>query len=244
MNIAIIDDSVIDQKITSDYLHTYFSLHFTDIPYSIHLYLSGADFLDSFTRHSYDLIFIDYYMDTLSGLETAKMIRSTDTQVLLFFTTFSCDHAIECYKVKASGYLVKPFSYDDFAELITLNDIEQFRERQFIEVMNGMDKVKILIRDIIYCDISGHYTQIHTKDNGIKRIRMTFSRLLQLLVPYPEFFSCYRGCVINMNHIIRIDDLNFLMHGGERIPFRKKDQAMIMDTYSEFLFDKVRSEKT
>lgn len=244
MNIAIIDDSVVDQRILADYLHTFFSLNFTDIPYSTHLYLSGEDFLKSFTKHSYDLIFMDYYMKSLSGLETAKVIRSTDKQALLFFTTFSCDYAIDCYKVKASGYLVKPYSYDDFAELVALSDIDQFKELQFIEVRNGMEKIRVLIKDIIYCDISGHYTQIHTKDNGLRRIRMTFSELLGLLMPYPEFLACYRGCLINMNHIVRIDDLNFLMQGGERIPFRKKEQAKIMDTYSEFLFDRVRNEKS
>lgn len=242
MNIAIIDDSAADQKITANYLHTYFSYYFADIPYSVHFFSSGEDFLSSFTKHFYDLIFIDYYMKSLSGFETAKIIRSTDKQVLLYFTTCSCDFAIDGYKVQASGYLVKPFNYKDFSELIALSEIKRFKNQQFIEVVNGMEKIKILIREIIYCDVAGHYTQIHMKNNSIKKIRMAFSDLAQLLLPFPEFITCYRGCLINMNYIVRIEDLNFLMQCGDRIPFRKKEQSKIMDAYSEFLFDKVRYE--
>lgn len=243
MNIAIIDDSVTDQKITVSYLHTYFSYYHADIPYYIHLYSSGEEFLEHFTRCSQDLIFIDYYMKDLSGIETAKILRSMDNQVLLFFTTCSCDYAIECYKVRASGYLVKPFSYAELAELMMLSNIERLKDRQFIQVQNGMEQIKILIVEIMYCDVAGHYTQIHTKSSGIKRIRMAFSDLVQLLIPFPEFISCYRGCLINMNYIASIDNLTFLLQCGERIPFRKKDHAKIMETYSEFLFEKVRNRK-
>lgn len=242
MNIAVIEDSMIDQKIIIGYLNKYFALNCTDIPYSVHLFTSGEEFLSTYTKHFYDLIFLDYYMKGLSGFETAKMIRSTDKQVFLFFTTFSCDHAIDCYRVKASGYLVKPFSYEEFSELIELNDIKLLKEQQFIEVANGLEKIKLLIKDIVYCDVSGHYTQIHTIGGGTRRIRMAFSELVRLLAPFPQFLSCYRGCLINMNYIMQIEDLNFLMQDGSKIPFRKKEQAKVAAAYSEFLFEKVRNQ--
>ena len=100
--------------------------------------------------------------------------------------------------------------------------------------------VKIPLCDIIYCDIHGHYVQIHTVNLGIQRSRMTFNELKDMLMAYPEFLQCYRGCIINMNYIDYIDDLIFFLSNGERVPLRKKHRNEILQIYSDFLFDKVR----
>lgn len=241
MNIAIIDDSEIEQHILSDYLKRYFTENICDTPLYIQLFNSGEEFLQSFKKDSFEIIFIDIYMEELSGLDTAKMIRSTDTRVLLFFTTFSSSHAIACYKVKASGYLLKPFSYTELEEMISLNNITTLKECQFIEFQNGVDKVAIFVNDIVYCDILGHYTQIHIKSGDMKRIRMSFFRLITLLSPFMQFLHCYRGCVINMDYIEKIDHLDILMKGGIKIPLRRREQSKIEQKYAQFLFDKTRN---
>lgn len=243
MNIAIIEDLPADRQLAAEYLDTYFSSAFPGLMINIDSFSSGEEFLDSFTPRAYDLIFIDYYLNDLSGLETARVIRHTDRQAILIFTTASRDFAVDGYRVKASGYLIKPFTYEQFAETLSLIDISQLKERQFLEIANGMETIKIIVTDIICCDIAGHYTQIHTKSSGLKRIRMPFTEMVRLLKPFPEFLSCYRGCLINMNFILRMEDLTFIMEDGERIPFRKKAQAQIMEAYSNFLFCKVRDAK-
>lgn len=243
MNIAIIEDLPADRQLADEYLDTYFSSSFPGLMIHIDSFSSGEEFLESFAPRNYDLIFIDYYLNDLSGLETARQIRLTDQQAVLIFTTASRDCAVDGYRVKASGYLLKPFTYEQFAETLSLIDIRQLKERQFLEIANGMETIKIIVTDIIYCDISGHYTQIHTKSSGLKRIRMPFAEIVRLLEPFPEFLSCYRGCLINMDYIRRMENLTFIMEDGERIPFRKKEQAQIMDAYTNFLFCKVRDSK-
>ena len=54
----------------------------------------GEDFLSRFTPGAYDIIFIDQYMDGLSGLDTAREIRRRDRLVALVFVTTSRDHAV------------------------------------------------------------------------------------------------------------------------------------------------------
>lgn len=243
MNIAIIDDSYLDRKYTRDFLFTYFSDHCSDVPFIIRTFNSGEDFLYTFTRDTYDFIFTDYYMKKLSGLETAKIIRATDKQVVLIFTTVSRDYAIDCYQVKASGYLVKPFSYQELSDVLALADLEQIKAHEYIELSNGLEKVKIVVKDILHCDISGHYTNIYTKTAGVKRIRTSFSALAVLLAPFPEFISCYRGCLINMDYIVKLEENAFLMVDNSSIPFRKNEQSKMAALYSEYLFDKVRNNK-
>lgn len=240
MNIAIIDDVDYDIKKLSEYLSMYFSDKCVNIPLHLSVYNSGIDFLENYERNSYDFIFIDYYMDHMTGMDLAKEIRKINTSVILIFVTASRDYAIDSYLVRASGYLVKPFDYNDLSSVLSLLNLREIKQKQFIELLNGEQKIKIILKDIVYCDIYGHYTQIHTKSMGLKRFRTPFWTLSDLFKPYPQFLLCYRGCIINMDHVVKMEDLNFYMTSGERIPFRKKENAQLLKAYSDFLFEKVR----
>lgn len=243
MNIAVIDDNTADCEIIVKYLREYIVEHCIDMPVSIMTFESGEKFLRSFVQNVYDIIFVDYYMNSMSGIDTAHIIRETDRTAIIIFTTVSRDFAIESYKVKASGYLVKPISYKDFNELLSLLDVRRLKEQQFIEVTSGYNTVRIPLKDIAYCNMAGHYVQIHTSSFGICRSRMTFTKLCDLLAPYPEFLTCYRGCIVNMNHISHMDDLTFYMDCGERIYLNRKGHDKILKNYYEFLFDKIRNDK-
>lgn len=240
MNLAILDDVASDRKKAASCLRAYFLKHPILDPVIISEFESGEDFLKTFVPNTFQFIFIDYYMAGISGLLTAAKIRETDKNVILIFITSSQDYAIDGYKVKASGYLLKPFEYYDMEEIMDLIDIKEIRDGQFIELEAGGASARILLNDIIYCDIAGHYVQIHTERIGLQRFRMTFLNLTHLLNPYKNFLPCYRGCIINMMKVKKIEALSFCMDNGERIPFRKKEQTLLMKSYSDFLFEKVR----
>lgn len=140
MKIAIIDDSVDDRQILTSYLHTFFAEVYANIPLFIQDFSSGEEFLSAFTSASFDIIFIDYYMKELSGLETASQIRKEDPTVSLLFTTASKDYALDGYLVKASGYLLKPITYEKFAETLRLLDLKRMKGSQCIEFNNGNEK--------------------------------------------------------------------------------------------------------
>ena len=81
--------------------------------------------------------------------------------------------------------------------------------------------MKIFLKDIIYCDASGHYVQIHAKGCKILRTRVSFSKFIQELEPHPQFLLCYKGCLVNMDHMTGIDELDFVTSEGEHIPIRQ-----------------------
>ena len=60
--------------------------------YKLDCFASGEDFLNHFTAHSYDIIFMDIFMDGMDGVETAEQIRKFDSHVILIFLTSSQDH--------------------------------------------------------------------------------------------------------------------------------------------------------
>ena len=110
MKIAIIDDLLECRNEIHVCLRRFFSEHYDDGSPCVTEFSSGEDFLSSFQKAAYDLIFIDQYMQGRSGIDTARQIRQRDNFVTLVFITTSRDHAIESYQVRAGGYVLKPFS--------------------------------------------------------------------------------------------------------------------------------------
>ena len=71
MNIAIIDDLKTDSDRLVGLIDTYMEQHRLQCR-TMDLFSSGEAFLDTFTAGKYHLIFLDIYMDGITGMETAK----------------------------------------------------------------------------------------------------------------------------------------------------------------------------
>lgn len=241
MKIAIIDDMAGDRAALDELLRQYFQKNNFLEPFVIEQFHSGEQFLKRFAESSYDLIFVDYFLEEMSGLETARNIRQTDPSVLLIFITISKDFAIDCYKVHASDYIVKPITYEQLSEALSLINLTLLQGRQYIPVTCGREQIRLLLKDIIYCDASGHYVQIHTQSSSILRSRISFAEFVRKLEPYPQFLLCYRGCLVNMDQIIRIENMDFLMNGGDHIPMRQKEHTRLTKAYYNYIFSISRS---
>lgn len=239
MKIAIIDDLEEYRNEIQICLRRFFTEHYADEPLCVTEFTSGDDFLYTFQKTAYDLIFIDQYMQGQSGIDTARQIRQKDAFVTLVFITTSRDHAIESYQVRAGGYLLKPFTYAGFEQTMFLLGMTKLRNARSICVQDE----KILLREILFCDIDGHYVQIHTNHRGILRRRSSFGLVADKLLEYPQFLTCYKGCIINLDHVDKLDELDFLLTNGEKVLFSKRDRKKIENCYYTYLFQKTREEE-
>lgn len=239
MKAAIIDDLALCRDEIRNCLNRYLDEHYTGETPVIEGFGSGEEFLLHFIPGAYDIIFIDQYMEGLSGLGTAERIREKDRLVALIFVTTSLEHAIDSFDVRACGYLVKPYSYEKFEKTMNLAQLGKIRNARFIRL--GQDKV--LLREILWCDRDNHYIQIHTVKRGVMRFRLSFGELSGLLDPYPQFLACYKGCIVNMERTERIDGLDFVMDTGERVPFSKRDKKKMEKLFDEYMFQREREDE-
>ena len=50
------------------------------------------------------------------------------------------------------------------------------------------------------------------------------------------FLPCYRGCIVNMDHIEEVTEEGFLMDSKELVTVRKRGSNAIKKAYLEYLF--------
>lgn len=239
MKAAIIDDLATCRDEIRNCLNCYLNENYAGETPVIEDFESGEEFLSHFTPESYDIIFIDQYMDGLSGIDTAEKIREKDQFVALLFVTTSLDHAIESFNVRACGYLVKPFSYEKFKKTMNLAQLEKIRNARFIHI----EKNKLLLREILWCSQNDHYVEIHTEKRHIFRFRLPFGEFAKQLMPYPQFFTCYKGCIVNLERVERIDGLDFVIDTGEKVPFSARNRKKIEVLFDEYTFQREREDE-
>lgn len=236
MRIAVIDDSSQQREQLSAYLDKYFSE--SSIYRRIDTFENGEQFMAQWKTGIYDLVIIDIYLGGISGIEVAEEIRKTDKECLLIFTTSSSDFAIKGFELRASDYLVKPFSYEKLKSSLDYCTKSIHRHGRYIEVKESRTMVKIRLDDIIFTDYFNHYIQIHTYSRII-RSYMKFDDFSPLLLCYPQFLCCYRNCIVNMDKVISLEKNDFIVDTDERVPITRKSRQEIHQKYADYQFQKL-----
>ena len=105
MHIALTDDRPDALAKLSETLNEYAGrngLHF-----DLHTYSGGEELLEALPSHHFSVIFLDVYMNGISGIETAARIRETDEDVCLVFLTTSNEHQAEAIHWHVYDYINK-----------------------------------------------------------------------------------------------------------------------------------------
>ena len=84
----------------------------------------GEQALDWCRTHPLDVAFLDIEMRGMNGLELARTLQELHPDVNVIFTTCYPDYALDSYRLRASGYLMKPVSEEDVRR-----EVENLRHR-------------------------------------------------------------------------------------------------------------------
>ena len=82
-------------------------------------FMSAADALKNMQNLKPDIAFLDIEMSDMSGLALAEKIIDAGLDMEIVFVTAYDKYALEAFRVNAIDYILKPFSADDIAQVIT-----------------------------------------------------------------------------------------------------------------------------
>ena len=180
-----------------------------------------------------DLIFVDINMPDMNGLD---FVRSLTQNYYIIFTTAHSEFALEGFKLNAIDYLLKPFSYDEFAKatqkVVSLVDlVERCRvaesaaaQAEAEEADQGCISVKadyktqlVKIVDIVYLESAGEYVRLHIE--GGQTITTLFRlKNMEALLPANSFLRVHRSYIVNLKRISSYTKGRIFLDNGEYIP--------------------------
>ena len=189
-------------------------------------YESGDAFLAAFPSKEYQVIFLDICMEGTNGIETARILRRADSDLLLVFVTSSPEYVWDAFPVHPFDYLLKPYREEKLFQLADELRRVLFRAEPELEVRIARQQVHLPLRKIQYAMAQNHYVRI-VSDDGECRAVSTFSQVEQLLRAQENFIVCNRGVILNMDKVLRLDCDCFEMLDGTCLPVRQiKEKAI------------------
>lgn len=204
---------------------------------------NGAEFLAHLQIHGADLCLVDININgEINGIETIqKLANNSDiAPIPIIYLTAQADKESfdQAKETKPSAYLLKPYNAFELQSAIELA-IEHFESKSFEkELDKGIqiidDKVfikhknrydRISVKDILYLEAFGNYTEIHTRQN----MYVVVSQLGKIEQTFNEsyLFRCHRSFMVNLQALDGFDDA-YVFFGEKAIPISKAQRAEML----------------
>lgn len=209
ITVAIVDDEIKERET----LRNYFEQIQTKIheQIEIELFPSGEQFL-SMSKKEYDLICLDIDMDGKNGIDIAKEIRQTDSEVLIIFITNLAQMAIRGYEVRAFDFILKPVNYEAFfLKIQNALSVILKRKSKYLVVTTSEKVERFSSNDLLYAEVSGHYMYYHTV-KGVLRQKASLRDLEEKLEGL-SFKRCNNCYLVNLKYVDSVGKDDIVIRG-------------------------------
>jgi len=238
MKIAVVDD---EQQYRNDllgFINDY--LKEKHLEAEVYDFSNAESFLQGEVKpEEYSLIFMDIYMEGISGIEAMEQFKGETSKTLLIFCTTSQDHMPDAFKLHAFEYVIKPAEKDRIFKVMDDALKTLPRMEKYFNIVNKGSKVYVLFSEFIYATTNGHYIEVHTKRDTYQ-IRYTMDDFIPLLQNDERFLRINRGIMVNMDYITKISGTDCLLNNGETLPIRIRSASEMADKWHDYTFKKMR----
>ncbi len=205
---------------------------------------SGEAFLKAFETGSFDLVFMDIYMEGMNGVAAALKMRRQDRGCLLVFLTSSMDFMPDAFSCHAFEYVTKPFTKERIFDVLSDAVKVLPREQSYVELTADRKTVCLFLDEIASAVTDAHYLDITLTDGRKLRCRMTMTEFMEKIGADPRFIPVNKGIDVNAEHIRAFEKGCCIMESGARFPVRVRDSAKVEQKARDYHFEKIRRRQT
>lgn len=201
---------------------------------------SGDDLIASGCKP--DLLFLDIQMPGRDGMETARILRKNNPDMILIFVTAIEEYVFQAFDVGAFHYLIKPIDEKKFTEVVKLakeklsstksGSMEHAcsTERASILVSAGGIHTKVYFDEIVYAEVFNRKIVIHTLKDEIEY----YGKMSDLArMAGDQFFRPHRAYLINMRYVVRYDASNIYLEKGQ-VLMAKQNYKNFVESYMKY----------
>lgn len=209
MRIAVCDD----EKIYFDELNLLFNMYSDTMKDTIcaTYFKSGKALLSS--QIKFDMIFMDYQMEGLNGLETARILRTKNKNIAIIFLTNFPQVVFRSFEVNTFRFLVKPVKKEELFAALTAY-IKSVDNDDFLLIKTNDGTYKFRFSEIIYIEALGKRSVIRTETESFNCSR--YLKEIEKMLPPDRFMRTHKSCIVSFFHIRYHDNFSVYFDNGER----------------------------
>lgn len=240
MKIAVCEDNAADLKQICNHITRYCDAN--QFLVDIHTYSRAETLLDTYPDENYAIIFLDIIMEGLSGIDTARKIRSMNQSCIIIFITVSKDHSLEAYSVDGSAYVLKPLSTENMNRALDKCRRELLISSRYITAaVKGMGMIDIPLADLSFVEVDNKTLLLHVGTHIYITKQKTMAAIEKELGGEP-FLRCHRSYIVNMNYIETLEKGLIKLKNGDKVLFPIRSYAKIQKAFGNYLTNKLRED--
>ena len=175
---------------------------------SLKLELQGAVYLiDEFEsgeallaeNRTFDIVFLDADMPSMSGTDTAKSLRANKTHSVIIFLSADSDFDFAGCEVQALNYILKPFTSRKINDvLVSALAALKVDEQEFFVFNSATQNYRVSLAEILYFSSDKRKITIYLKDEDYT----FYGRLDDVKEKLPNtFVRIHQRHIVNINYV-------------------------------------------
>lgn len=234
LNIAICEDNLDEQK---HLLHIISNSKFMT---KVTVFNCGKSLLSEFQAGKFDMIFMDIYMNGITGIETVTAIREIDENVSIAFTTTSTDHTLESYRLDAIKYIEKPVKEKSILKLLELVLLKKENTPELVLKIKGQTSC-IPFERILYIEQKSHTLHLFLTGDELFKANEKIDSIIKQFEGQ-SFLRCHKSYLVNFFYVKNLDKelMVFAMKNGKNVHIRRESMSKARKAFEAYLFKMAR----
>ena len=229
VRVAICDDSILD---INTLVNCCESCHFTE-RIQISKFESGELLVEAHKKDPFQIVLLDVDMPKLNGITVGKMLRKSEENVLIIFTTSYPQYAIEAYDCEAFHYLLKPISAEKL-ETVMNRAIQKCRiTKKFIKIKIQNRVIQLPISEILYIEYCQKHVLYHTENRVIETVGR-FCDVLDELENY-GFYQVHQGYIVNFAKVRDFSGYSVILNNGKSVMISVRKKSEVLLAYANYV---------
>lgn len=243
LNIAVVDDMPTELDTICAVLRDYAAAN--KLSLTLHRFSNARCLLTDYRPLTYTAVFMDIYMDEMTGMEAAKRLRAVDSDTLIIFLTYSGEHMPDAFRFHAFDYITKPV--DKKRIFGVMDDILKRHTTLFdspvLTFTSSRSQCRLSYAQIAVVRAQANYLAITDLAGNTYKTRMTFSAVKDMLCKDSRFLQLLRGVLVNMDCIVEFDDKTCRLAGDVSLPINVRNARQIEQIWKNYIFSRLRKEQ-
>ena len=232
INIAVCENNDADAIKIRCCIEYYFTNH--PATYNVDLYTSGEAFLLNTSCKKYDIAFLTATSQGIDGIELARHLRRINSAILLIFVSDSHKQVFRSFEVEPLTYLLKPIIYEN------LYIVMQHAARKLLATPEqsfafsfGNTLYVVPLSEIVYFESRLRIINIQT----LRERYQFYGKLSEIerRLHNKSFVRCHQSYIINMQHILRVDNTSILTKTNETINISRGKSQLVKKQLVEYI---------
>lgn len=235
LKVAICDDQAVILNHYAEFIIKSAQKHHLEV--QVFQFLSGEALLFQFDEDPYyaDIIYLDIFMNHMSGMETARELRAMNCKAQIIFLTSSADYVYEAFDVNAVQYLLKDKVTEQRFEEIFLRAVAQMKQQEeelFAFEFQGVKKT-VPLHQISHLEIWKRVVTVYWNDQK-DEFYSSMKELEQKLASY-HFVRVHRSFLVHLPFIQELQSSRIMLKNGKEIPVGVTYSHHLKKQFSEFI---------